>query len=120
MQAVAQTSGISTARKLGLVARVATRVAVRQAGQSRRISALGRASRVTFSHFRRVLGLLWLQVTGFFFLAIAFLGGGALAEEYPKYQAGKISAGRLLLAAAFMLLFAYFGVSSFWRVRKKS
>lgn len=115
-----QVSQISTARKIGLVARVATRVAVRQAGQSRRLSALGRASRVTFTHFRRVLGLLWLQVTGFFFLALSLLGGGALWEQYPKYQAGKVSGARLLLAAAFMLLFAYFGVSSFWRVRKKS
>jgi hypothetical protein len=113
-------TGISTARKIGLVARVASRVAAREVGRSRRISALTRASQVTFSHFRRVLGLLWLQVTGFFFLALAVLGGGALAEEYPKYQAGKISGARLLLALCFMVLFAYFGVSSFWRVRKKS
>ena len=111
---------ISTTRKIGLVARVATRVAVRRAGQNRRLSALGRAGRVTFTHFRRVLGLLWLQVTGFFFLALALLGGGALWDEYPKYQAGKIGGARLLLAGAFMLLFVYFGVSSFWRVRKKS
>lgn len=99
---------------------MATRVAARQAGSSRRLSALSRAGRVTFSHFSRVLRLLWLQVTGFFFLALAVLGGGALADEYPKYQAGKVSGARLLLAAGFMLLFVYFGVSSFWRVRKKS
>ncbi len=117
---MAQASGISTARKIGLVARVASRVAVRQAGRNRRVSALAQAGRVTFTHFRRVLRLLWLQVTGFFFLALAVMGGGALANEYPKYQAGKVSGERLLLAAAFMLLFVYFGVSSFWRVRKKS
>lgn len=110
---------ISTARKIGLVARVATRVAARQAGRSRRLSALTQAGRVTFSHCSRVLRLLWLQVTGFFFLALALLGGGALWEQYPKYQAGKLSGARLLVAAAFMLLFFYFGVSSFWRVRKK-
>lgn len=115
-----QVSGISTARKIGLAARVATRVAARQAGRSRRVSAITRAAQVTFTHFRRVLSLLWLQVTGFFFLALALLGGGALWDEYPKYQAGKVSGERLLLAAAFMLLFVYFGVSSFWRVRKKS
>ena len=113
-------AGISTARKIGLIARVATRVAARQAGRSRRVSALSRAAQVTYTHFSRVLRLLWLQVTGFFFLALALLGGGALANEYPKYQAGKVSGARLLLAAAFMLLFVYFGVSSFWRVRKKS
>ena len=67
-----------------------------------------------------MLSLLWLQVTGFFFLALALLGGAALWDEYPKYRAGKVSGERLLLAAGFMLLFAYFGVSSFWRVRKKS
>jgi hypothetical protein len=110
---------ISTARKIGLVARVATRVAAQRAGRSRRLSALTQAGRVTFSHFRRVLRLLWLQVTGFFFLALAILGGGALWKEYPKYQTGKLNGTRLLLAAAFMLLFFYFGVSSFWRVRKK-
>ncbi|HLX75747.1 MAG TPA: hypothetical protein VKR26_13455 [Terriglobales bacterium] len=115
-----QVAGISTARKIGLVARVATRVAARQAGRSRRVSALTRAGRVTFSHFSRVLRLLWLQVTGFFFLALALLGGGALVDEYPKYQAGKVSGARLVLAALFMLLFFYFGVSSFWRVRNKS
>jgi hypothetical protein len=102
------------------VARVATRVAARRAGQSRRVSAIARASRVTFTHVSRVLSLLWLQVTGFFFLALALLGGVALADEYTKYQAGKVSGARLVLAAAFMLLFVYFGVSSFWRVRKKS
>lgn len=102
------------------MARVATRVAARRAGQSRRVSAIARASRVTFTHVSRVLSLLWLQVTGFFFLALALLGGVALADEYPKYQAGKVSGARLVLAAAFMLLFVYFGVSSFWRVRKKS
>jgi hypothetical protein len=95
-------------------------MAARRAGSSRRVSALASAGRITFSHFSRVLRLLWLQVTGFFFLALALLGGGALADEYPKYQAGKVSGARLLLAAAFMLLFVYFGVSSFWRVRKKS
>lgn len=95
-------------------------MAVRQAGRSRRVSAMAQAGRVTFTHFRRVLRLLWLQVTGFFFLALAVMGGGALANEYPKYQAGKVGGERLLLAAAFMLLFVYFGVSSFWRVRKKS
>ncbi|HSB76747.1 MAG TPA: hypothetical protein VLC12_13915 [Terriglobales bacterium] len=113
-------AGISTTRKIGLVARVATRVAARRAGRSRHLSAFTRASRVTFSHFSRVLRLLWLQVTGFFFIALSLLGAGALWEEYPKYQAGKLSGERLLLAAAFMLLFFYFGVSSFWRVRNKS
>jgi len=43
-----------------------------------------------------------------------------LAREYSKYQAGHATAGRVLIAVGFTLAFAWFGVSSFWRVRKKA
>ena len=95
-------------------------MAAQEAGRSRRLSALTRAGRVTLSHFGRVFHLLWLEVTGFFFLALAIIGGAALFEQYPKYEAGKVSGMRLVLAACFMLLFAYFGITSFLRTRKKS
>jgi hypothetical protein len=108
-------TSISTARKVAVVARVAAR----QAGRSRRISALLQGGRVAFRSMARVLHLLWLQVVGFCFLALAALGGLALAHEYPKYQAGTVGASKMLLAGSFMALFAYFGVSSFWRTRNK-
>ncbi len=78
------------------------------------------AGRVTGRSFSRVLRLLWLQVIGFFFLALAALGGLALARAYPRYQAGTVGVSKLALAGCFLALFAYFGVSSFWRARKKS
>ena len=53
------------------------------------------------------------------FLAMAGLGGVAGAHEYARYQTGKAGPGRVALAACFCLLFAYFGLSSFWRVRRK-
>jgi len=57
---------------------------------------------------------------GFAFLAIAGIGGLALSREWAKYAAGKTGPGRVAMAACFCLTFAYFGVSSFWKVRKKT
>jgi hypothetical protein len=68
----------------------------------------------------RVLHQLWLEVTGFAFLAIAGIGAVAGVREYGKYEAGHASGpGRLLLAVCFTISFAWFGISSFWRVSRK-
>ena len=67
----------------------------------------------------RVLHILWLEVTGFVFLGLAVIGAGALTREYNKYQAGGNGPGRLITAICFCLVFGYFGVSSFYRARKK-
>jgi hypothetical protein len=63
---------------------------------------------------------LWLEVTGLIFLLMAASGGAAWAHEYAKYQAGKVGFGRVALAICFTLTFAWFGVSSFLRVKKKA
>ncbi len=110
---------ISTARKFGVAARVAGRLATRQAGQSRLITAGLRAFRVTAASFGRVLRILWLEVTGFVFLSLAGIGGLAFTREYAKYEAGKASSGRVVLAVCFTLTFAWFGVTSFCRARRK-
>jgi hypothetical protein len=67
-----------------------------------------------------VLHQLWLEVTGLVFLVMAGSGGIAAAKEYAKYEAGRAGFGRVLVAMGFTLTFAWFGVSSFWRVRRKS
>jgi len=79
-----------------------------------------KAVRATASHFGQVLGQLWLEVTGFVFLALAGIGLLAFFREYAKYQAGHTTSGRVVLAGCFTALFGWFGVSSFWRVRKRS
>jgi len=107
---------VSTARKLSILARVAAQ----QAGRSRGLGALLRAGRATATHVLRVLHQLWLEVIGFVFLAIASIGGFALVREYPRYQAGEIGVGRVLAAAGFSLVFAWFGLTSFWRARKRA
>lgn len=107
---------VSTLRKLGIVARVAAQ----QAGRSRTGSAVLKGIRATVGSFGRVLRQLWLEVTGFTFLVLAGIGGLAGFREYGKYTAGHAAGpGRLILAICFTVSFAWFGLSSFWRVRRK-
>ena len=108
---------VSTLRKLGVVARVAAQ----QAGRSRTGSALLKGMRATAASFGRVLRQLWLEVTGFTFLVLAGIGALAGFREYAKYQAGHAAGpGRLILAICFAASFAWFGLSSFWRVKKRT
>jgi hypothetical protein len=107
---------VSTLRKLGIVARVAAQ----QAGRSRTGSAVLKGIRATATSIGRVLHQLWLEVTGFTFLALAGIGAVAGFREYAKYQAGQAAGpGRLILAICFTASFAWFGLSSFWRVKRR-
>lgn len=94
-------------------------MAAQQAKRSRTVRAATSAVSTTARAFGRVLHQLWLEVTGLVFLLIAASGGVALAHEYAKYQAGKSGLGRVVVAICFTLTFAWFGVSSFWRVWRK-
>jgi len=111
---------VSTGRKLGIAARVAGRVISQHARRTRTLGALTKAARATASHFGRVLRQLWLEVTGFVFLALAGIGVIAFFREYSKYHASHATSGRMVLAVCFTALFAWFGVDSFWRVWKKN
>jgi len=113
-------SSVSTGRKLGIAARVAGQVISQRARRSRTFGAVTKAARATASHCGRVLGQLWLEVTGCVFLFLAGVGVIAFFREYTKYQAGHAASSRVVLAVCFAGLFGWFGVSSFWRVRKRS
>jgi hypothetical protein len=106
---------VSTARKLG----VAARVAKQQAGRSRTVRAAGKAASTMAKAFGRVLHQLWLEVTGVIFLLMSLSFAGGAVKEFAKYHAGQASVGRFVIASCFTLAFAWFGLSSFWRVRKK-
>jgi hypothetical protein len=106
---------VSTGRKLGIAARVAGQ----QLKKSRTFAVAVKAAHTTTAHLGRVLGQLWLEVTGFVFLALAGIGFLAFFREFRKYHEGQAGSGRMLMAVCFTLLFAWFGLSSFWRVKKK-
>ena len=109
------------ARKIKLIYRVAANVAADMVKRSRTGQAVLAGVRATASSFGRVLHQLWLEVTGFTFLAIAGIGALAGMREYGKYQSGHAAGpGRLVLAVCFTVSFIWFGLSSFWRVKKRA
>ncbi|MGA8540761.1 MAG: hypothetical protein WB566_14760 [Terriglobales bacterium] len=97
------------------------RAAIDVIERSRTGRALLAGLRASGRSFGRVLHQLWLEVTGFIFLAIAAIGAMAGLREYNRYQSGHVTGpGRLALAICFTVSFAWFGVSSFWRLKKRA
>jgi len=107
-------------KKIVLTFRAAIKVVVSTLESNRTARALLAGIRATAHPFGRILHQLWLEVTGFTFLAIAGIGAMAGMREYGKYQSGHAGPGRLLLAVCFTVSFAWFGLSSFWRVKRKA
>jgi hypothetical protein len=102
-------------RKLGVI----TRLALQQLRRSRTGMALIRGVQATAASLGGVLHQLWLEVTGFIFLVLAAVGATSGFREYAKLHAGRVaSPSRLVIAIVFSLCFAWFGLSSFWRVNK--
>jgi hypothetical protein len=110
-------TGGQAVRKIKLIYGAAGNMVAR----SRTGSALLSGIRATARSFGRVLHQLWLEVTGFTFLALAGIGAMAGMREYGKYQSGHATGpGRLVLAVCFTVSFTWFGLTSFWRVRRKA
>ncbi len=109
----------ATSQNFGRQSRAALRVAGRKTGENRWVRAVYRAGSVTVASVGHVFHALWLEVTGFLFLVLAAIGGGATVREYHRYAAGTTTRGKVVLAAGFTLLFVYFGMNSFWRSRRK-
>ena len=107
---------VSALRKLGAVARVAGE----QAGRNRVLSAVMSAVRTTGRSFGRAAHQLWLEVTGLVFLVMALSFAAAAVKEYGKYHAREVGSGRLAIAICCALTFAWFGLSSFWKARRRS
>jgi hypothetical protein len=95
------------------------RMGGRALGNNRFVRAGFTAAQGTLQSFGRVLHTLWLEVTGLFFLLFAVIGTAALVREYQAYSAGRADINKVVAAALFTVIFAYFGVSSFWRSRRK-
>jgi hypothetical protein len=85
-----------------------------QAGQ-----AVSRGAGGFFRPFRRVGGILWLEVTGVFFLLFALVFARGLWQaivDYPHTSDHR----PLWITAGVIAVFLYLGVSSFWRAHRRS
>jgi len=100
---------------VGRVLRATSRLAGRKAGENRWVRAIWAGASATLQSFTRVGKLLFLQITGVFFVFFGFAGGYAALREYHKWSTGHAGPGKFVLAAGFAVLFAWFGLSSFWR-----
>ena len=103
----------------GMIGRAVLRVAGTKTGENRFVRAIYKAGSVTVQSTARVLHVLWLEVTGLFFVGLAFVCGAAAVREHHRQLAGTGSGGKMLLAWGLAALFGYFGVSSFWRSRRR-
>jgi hypothetical protein len=107
------------AAKWGTRAAAAVRVAGKTR-QGRLAGAVLRGLQATGRSFLRVLHLLFLEVTGALFLWIALVGGFACWREYQAMQAHPEFRYKFIVAALFTVMFLWFGVTSFWRARRKN
>jgi hypothetical protein len=68
--------------------------------------------------FRRVGGILWLEMTGSFFFLFVVAAAMPLWRYRPSHLNGPYDKN-FLAAAGIMVVFSYLGASSFWRARKR-
>jgi hypothetical protein len=68
--------------------------------------------------FRRVGGILWLEVTGVFFFLPVLVFAPNLWRLRPSHLLGPYDK-TFLVTAAVMAVFLYLSVTSFWRARKR-
>jgi len=68
--------------------------------------------------FRQVGGILWLEITGAFFLLPVVVFAPKLWSARASWAHGP-DHRLFLVTAGVMVVFLYLGVSSFWRARKR-
>jgi hypothetical protein len=115
-------SSQSTSQPTGRVTVEAPRTASKVSAygsQARSFSRVaGRSMGGFLRPFSRVGGILWLEVTGFFFGLFALYFAQDLWRTHASYLAGP-QHQRFLIAAVMTALFGYLSVSAFWRARRK-
>jgi hypothetical protein len=92
------------------------RTAARQAGKA--TASVARGVGAFVRPFRRVGGILFLEVMGVFFLLFVLVFGQMVWRTRTNYVHGP-DHQKFLVAAVLMILFLYLSVSSFWRARRK-
>jgi hypothetical protein len=97
-----------------------TGASVRQAARNTGVvaSSVGRGMGGFLKPFRRVGGIVFLEVTGAFFFLFVILFGNWAWKLRAEYAQGP-EHSRFLVYAALTVLFLYLSASSFWRARRK-
>lgn len=104
--------------RIGKVA-IASRIAGQAAARHPYFRAGWAGIRAVGQVIGRAVRQLWLEITGFFFLIFAVLGGFAAYREYPALESGE-GFLRLAITCLFTLMFLWFGLTSLWRARRKT
>ena len=95
------------------------RIAARGAQNSRVLRAGYTAAENTVRSFGRILHLLFLQAVGLLFCLFALGLIAGMPRIYHEQVTQKHGPGRLYLLAVMSLMFLWFGLTSFWRARRK-
>jgi hypothetical protein len=116
LAASGQTAANAPARQPAAVSAGQSRAAGQAAGKTTR--GVGRGIGGFLRPFRRVGGILWLEVTGVFFFLPVVVFSPKLWQLRASWQRGP-NHSTFLVTAGIVVVFFYLGVSSFWRARKK-
>lgn len=108
------------AEKRELWWRALGRVSGRTLRRSRVVNAGIAGATTTLKSTGRAVNSLWLQVTGFFFVVFSLVFAGTAWREYQRALGGSAPVWKLWLAAGVAVLFLYFGVTAFWRSRRRN
>jgi hypothetical protein len=65
------------------------------------------------------LRVLFLEVSGFVFICFTVIIVSTFVREYRKYVTHQVGVERVVLAGAIGAMFFYFGLTSFWRARRR-
>jgi hypothetical protein len=82
-------------------------------------TALWSGVRATVASLRRVTAILWLQITGLFFVIFCVMGAAAAVHEYHLWTGGRAPVAKVVLAAVFSAIFGWFAVTSFWKAARR-
>jgi hypothetical protein len=105
--------------RLLLTANAIGRIAGRGARNSRVLKSGYAAAGNALRSLKRVLHLLFLQAAGLIFCLFAVAIVAELPRVYREQVAQKHGPGRLYLLAVLAFMFLWFGLTSFWRSRRK-
>jgi len=105
--------------RIRLLANAVGRIAAREARKSRVVQAGYAAAETTLRSLGRILHLIFLQIVGLFFCLFAVGLVARIPRAYHDQLTQNQGPGRTYLLAILSAMFLWFGLTSFWRSRRK-